>query len=288
MSRQERISRIETDGPLAMAHQCRLLSLPRSAHCRPEPQPSALDLAIMRRIDALHMRHPAYGPRKISGILRLKGIAAGRRKVRRLMRGMGIAPSKPKPWTSVKAPDHKVFPCRLQDVEVTEPNQAWCSDITHIPMSGGFMFLVAVMDWATRFVLAWRLSSSMAVEFCLDALHDALPGDVAPGIFNTDQGSQFTSDAFTDAVLASGVLMSMDGRGRCLDNVFIERLWGSLKREAVHRHELTNGLKAHQVMGDWFEHYNGERPHESLGGLTPRMAYEGIPMPPLKTADEII
>ena len=163
----------------------------------------------------------------------------------------------------------------LQGLTIHGPNQVWCSDITHIPMRGGFLHLVAVMDWATRFVPSWRLSNGMDTGFRLDALADALRGGAAPGIFNTDQGVQFTSAAFTGAVKACGAKVSMDGKGRWVDNVFVERLRRSLKCGAVHPHELTNGIEAHRVIADWMAHHNDRRPHPSLGGRTPRMAYEG-------------
>lgn len=275
MSRKERLSRIEANGPLSIARQCRLLGLPRSAHYRPAPSVPERDLALMRRIDEKHLAHPVCGARQMRRALALDGEHVGLRRVRRLMRIMGAAAVAPKPRTSVAAPNHKVFPYLLRDVDVTAPNHVWCADITCVPIQGGFMYLVAVMDWATRFVLSWRLSNCMEAGFCVDALHDALSGGAAPGILNTDQGSQFTSLAFTSAVQASGARVSMDGRGRWLDNRFIERLWRSLKCEAVHLHDLRSGADALRVIGDWFRHYNRARPHSALGGITPSMAYEG-------------
>ena len=289
MSRSERVALLDRDDPLSLSRQCRLLDVSRMAAYRPvERAVSRDDLDLMRRMDVLHAESPAMGARQFIRQLRLQGIAAGRNRVRRLMRIMGIRHVAPPPKTSVAAPGHKVHPYLLGGLDITEPNHAWCSDITYIPVRGGFLYLVAVMDWATRFVLSWRLSNSMGVGFCLDALHDALSGGATPRIFNTDQGSQFTSNAFTGAVLASGARMSMDGRGRCLDNAVIERLWGSLKREAVHLRELTDGLEAMRVIGLWMTRYNDRRGHSALAGLTPRMAYEGIPMPPLKAAHETV
>ena len=230
----------------------------------------------MRRMDEIHLGRPFHGSRQMVRQLRREGFCAGRRKVRRLMRMMGLIAVAPKPATSVKAPSHKVFPYLLRGLEITEPNQVWCTDITYIPTRHGFLYLVAVMDWATRFVLSWRLSNSMDVGFCLDALADALRGGAAPGIFNTDQGVQFTSAAFTEAVQACGAQVSMDGKGRWVDNVMVERLWRSLKCEAVHLHELADGLEAHRVIGSWMAFYNDCRPHSSLEDRTPRMAYEGV------------
>ena len=245
MSRSEQLAMLDRDDQLSSAHQCLLLGVSRMAAYRStEKAVSEADLYLMRRMDAMHMESPAMGARQFVAQLRLDGIAAGCNRVRCLMRVMGIQHVAPPPKTSVAAPNHKVYPYLLHGLAVTEPYHVWCADITYISVRGGFMYLVAVMDWATRFVLSWRLSNSMGVGFCLDALDDALSGRVAPGILNTDQGSQFTSRAFTDAVLASGARVSMDGRGRCSDNVFIERLWGLLKREAVRLRELEDGLKA--------------------------------------------
>ena len=216
---------VSRDCPMSIAKQCRLAGVSRTAAYRPTAKrTSSADLALMRRIDELHTAHPFHGARQIMAALRLENKRTGRNRVRRLMRIMRLSAVAPKPQTSVKAPSHKVFPYLLGDGAVTEPDQAWCADITCIPVRKGFMHLVAVMDWATRFVLSWRLSNSMSVGFCLDALHDALAGGSAPGAFNTDQGSQFTSAAFTAAVMASGARVSTDGRGRWIDNRFIERL----------------------------------------------------------------
>ena len=276
---------VSRDLPMSIAKQCRLAGVSRMTAYRPAAKrTSDADLALMRRIDELHTAHPFYGARQITASLRLAGERTGRNRVRRLMRIMGVSAVAPKPRTSAGAPHPRVFPYLLRDVAVTEPDQAWCADITYIPMRRGFMYLVAVMDWATRFVLSWRLSNSMDAGFCLDALHDALSGGRTPGVFNTDQGSQFTSAAFTGAVQASGAQVSMDGRGRWIDNRLIERLWRSLKCEAVHLHALADGLEAHRVIGSWMAFYNDVRPHSSLGGVAPRMAYEGGAMPLSKAA----
>ena len=187
MSRAERLALVNKGDPMPVAHQCRLLGLSRRAAYRPASRMSGADLSLMRRIDELHTEKPSRGARQIIAKLRLDGIATGRKRVRRLMCVMGIRAWEPKPMTSAPAPGHKVFPCLLGGLDITEPNHVWCSDITYIPVRGGFLHLVAVMDWATRFVLSWRLSNSMGVGFCLDALHDALSGGATPRIFNTDQ-----------------------------------------------------------------------------------------------------
>ena len=245
MSRNERVALLDRSDPLSVAHQCRLLGVSRMAAYRPiERTVSEVDLDLMHRMDPMHMESPAMGARQFVAQLRLDGIAAGRNRVRRLMRVMGIRHVAPPPKTSVAAPHHKVYPYLLSELVATEPDQVWRSDITYIPVRGGFLYLVAVMDWVTRYVLSWRLSNSMGVGFCLDALHDALRGGATPAILSTDQGLQFISRAFTEAVLASGV----------------------------------------RVIGRWMTRYKDRRTHSALGGLTPRMAYEGIPMPPLKAA----
>ena len=284
MSHAERRRLIERGGDMSIAHQCRILGISRrSAYAAPRPAPQK-DLDLMRLIDELHTEDPTRGSRRMVGALSNDGIRVGRNRVVRLMRLMAIMAVAPKPLTSVKAKGHKVYPYRLRGLSITEANHVWCADITYIPMRGGFMYLVAVMDWATRFVLAWRLSNCMGVAFCLDALDEALCGGVAPRIFNTDQGSQFTSEAFTGAVLAGGAEMSMDGRGRWRDNVVIERFWRSLKQEAVYLHELRNGIEAHQAISDWIERHNRRRPHSALGYATPAMRYEGSAWPTRRAA----
>ena len=189
------------------------------------------------------------------------------------MRLLGLEAIYRKPRTSVANPEHRVYPYLLRGLTIERPNQVWCADITYIPVQGGFLYLVAIMDWASRRVLAWRLSNTMDTEFCLAALAEALEGYGIPEIFNTDQGSQFTSIAFTGLLETTGIRCSMDGRGRCLDNVFIERLWRSLKYEAVYLHDLEDGFKAQRVIGEWMEFYNEQRPHSALAGRTPAEAY---------------
>ena len=263
---------IERDGPLSLSRQCALLAVSRSSrYYRPKGE-SAENLALMRRMDELHMAYPFYGSRQLMRHLRREGATAGRHRIRRLMRLMGVEATYRRPRTSVASPEHRVFPYLLRGLTISRADHVWCADITYVPVTQGFFYLVAVMDWATRHVLAWRLSNTMDASFCVQALDDAL-GWRAPEILNTDQGSQFTSEAFADRVLDAGVAFSMDGRGRFLDNIFIERLWRSLKYEAVYLHELRDGLDAARIIGSWFDFYNEVRPHSSLGGRTPGEAY---------------
>ena len=216
---------------------------------------SAEDLALMRRMDGLHMAYPFYGSRQLMRHLRREGVAAGRHRIRRLMRLMGMEAIYRRPRTSVASPEHRVFPYLLRGLTISRADHVWCADITYVPVTQGFFYLVAVMDWATRHVLAWRLSNTMDASFCVQALDDAL-GWRASEILNTDQGSQFTSEAFADRVLGAGVRFSMDGRGRFLDNIFIERLWRSLKYEAVYLYELRDGPDAQRIIGSWIDFYN--------------------------------
>ena len=231
------------------------------------------NLALMRRIDELFMKYPFYGSRQMVRQLRREGVAVGRHRVRRLMRLMGLEAIYQAPRTSDPHPAHRVYPYLLGGMAIDRPNRVWCADITYIPVQRGFLYLVAIMDWATRHVLAWRLSNTMDASFCVEALAEALDRYGSPDIFNTDQGSQFTSVGFTGVLNDAGIAISMDGRGRCMDNIFIERLWRSLKYEAIYLHELTDGFKAERVIAEWIGFYNTERPHSSLGGDTPAEAY---------------
>jgi putative transposase len=205
--------------------------------------------------------------------LRREGYTAGRKRIRRLMAKMGLAPIYQRPRTSVPHPEHRVWPYLLRDLTIDRPNQVWWADLTYIPMRRGFLYLVAIMDWATRKVLAWRVSNTMDVEFCLDALEEALVRYARPEIFNTDQGSQFTSPRFTGPLRDAGIRISMDGRGRWLDNVFIERLWRSLKYECVYLHTFETGSELRTGLSRWIGYYNAQRPHSALAGCTPDEAY---------------
>ena len=257
---------------MSLWRQSELLGLSRSSLYYTPRGASAEELALMRRLDELYLEHPFYGSRQMVRHLRREGTAVGRDRVRRLMRVMGLEALYCKPRTSVAHPQHRVYPYLLRGVKVERPDHVWCADLTYIPVSQGYLYLVAVMDWASRFVLSWRLSNTMDSRMCIEALEAAL-GYGTPEIFNTDQGAQFTSVAFTERVLSAGAKCSMDGRGRCLDNVFIERLWRSLKYEAVYLHELCDGFEAERVIASWMRFYTEERPHSALGGRTPSEAY---------------
>jgi putative transposase len=260
MSRGERKAMIAPDRPgLSLSRQCRLVSISRSSFYYAPRGESPENLALMRRIDELFLRCPFYGSRQMVRQLRREGIPAGRHRVRRLMRLMGLEAICQAPRTSTPHPAHRVYPYLLRDVVVARPDHVWCADITYIPVRRGFLYLVAIMDWATRHVLAWRLSNTMDARFCIEALQQAMSRYGKPAIFNTDQGSQFTSIDFTGMLKDAKIMISMDGRGRCLDNVFIERLWRSLKYEAVYLHELTDGFVAERVIGEWIAFYNTER-----------------------------
>jgi putative transposase len=274
MSRGERKAMITREHPdLSLSRQCEVLSISRSSFYYAVKGESPATLALMRRIDELFMKYPFYGSRQMVRQLRREGVRIGRHRVRRLMRLMGLAAIYQAPRTSDPHPAHRIYPYLLKGMVIDRPNRVWCADITYIPVQRGFLYLVAVMDWATRHVLAWRLSNTMDARFCVEALEEALARYGKPEIFNTDQGSQFTSADFTNVLKDAGVAISMDGRGRCMDNIFIERLWRSLKYEAVYLHELTDGFKAEQVIRDWIDFYNTERPHSALGDRTPAEAY---------------
>ena len=234
MNRPERLALVDHDDPtLAVVAQCRLLKVARSTlYYQPVPV-SADDLAVMRRMDELYLACPFYGSRRMSAVLRREGWAVNRKRVRRLMRLMGLWAIYQKPNTSRQHPEHKVYPYLLRGLTIDRPNQVWCADITYIPMAKGFVYLVAVMDWFSRRVLAWRVSITMETDFCVEALRDAMERFGQPDIFNTDQGAQFTSADFIGELAGRKVRISMDGRGRYLDNIFIERLWRSLKYEEV-------------------------------------------------------
>jgi putative transposase len=265
---------IEPDHPvLSVVRQCDLVSISRSGfYYRPAGE-TPFNLEVMRLIDAQFLETPWYGSRQMARYLRRAGYEVGRKRVRRLMALMGLAPIYQRPRTTVPHPEHRIYPYLLRDLTIDRPNQVWCADISYIPMRRGFLYLVAIMDWFTRKVLAWRLSNTMDVEFCIEALEGALARFGRPEIFNTDQGSQFTSPRFTGILQAAGIRVSMDGRGRWLDNVFIERLWRSLKYECVYLHAFETGSDLRNGLSCWINYYNGERPHSALGGITPNEMY---------------
>ena len=242
-------------------------------HYRPAAV-SADDLAVMRRMDELYLATPFYGSRRMTAVLRRDGLAVNRKRVRRLMRVMGLEAIYQQPNTSRGHPAHKVYPYLLRGLAIARPNQVWCADITYIPMARGFVYLVAVMDWFSRRVLAWRLSIGMETEFCIAALTEAMTRHGRPEIFNTDQGVQFTSAAFVAELQTSGVRVSMDGKGRFLDNIFIERLWRSLKYEEVFIKAYATVAAARGGIGSWLSFYNDERPHQALGYRRPREIFD--------------
>ncbi len=229
----------------------------------------------MKIIDEEYTNHPFYGSRKMRDVLRRRGYRVNRKRIQRLMRKMGIQSIAPQPGTSTPHPEHKVYPYLLRNVYVLCPDQVWSSDITYIPLSGRFAYLVAVMDWFSRYVLSWEVSITMDKEFCLSALESALRRFGQPDIFNTDQGAQFTSKAYTDILKDNEVLISMDGRGRALDNVFIERLWRSVKYEEIYPKEYGSCVELIEGLREYFEFYNTSRPHASLRGKTPVEVYSG-------------
>jgi putative transposase len=274
MSTPDRRAMVERPGKdLSVRRPCTLLNLARSGVYRPKPVPAADDLAVMRRIDELHLELPFYGSRRMMFELNQEGRGVNRKRVRRLMRVMGIEALVPRPGTSKAAPGHRIYPYLLRGLAITEPNHVWASDITYIPMAHGFLYLVAIIDWASRAVLAWRLSNTIDSGFCVEALEEALARHGKPRIFNTDQGAQFTSAAFTGKLEAAGVAISMDGRGRFMDNIFIERLWRSIKYEEVHLKAYADGREARAGIGSWMTFYNFRRPHQAMNNQMPMAAW---------------
>jgi putative transposase len=259
---------------VSVTRQCQLLEISRStAYYRPKPV-SEHDLILMRRLDELHLKCPSAGSRMLRDMLRLKGYRINRKKVQRLMCQMGLFALYPgKRKTSLPFKDHKVYPYLLRDLTIERPNQVWCADITYIPLSKGFGYLVAIMDWHSRKVLSWRLSNTLDHLFCVDALDEAISTYGQPEIFNTDQGVQFTSEAFTTVLQRHAIRISMDGKGRWMDNRFIERLWRSLKYEDVYLNLYETMREAEQGIGRYLTFYNKERPHQGLNGVTPDMVY---------------
>ena len=258
----------------SIREQCDLLNLSRGSYYY-EPCPETDEnLALMRQLDELHLQHPVYGSRRLTALLCRAGQPVNRKRVVRLLRVMGLEALYPRRSLSRPGEGHVLYPYLLKDLTVTGPDQVWCSDITYVPMAYGFMYLVAVMDWWSRYVLAWALSNTLDADFCIRAWEQALArGRRAPLISNTDQGAQFTSPGYLDAVESAGVEVSMDGRGRWLDNRFIERLWWSTKYEDIYRQDYGDGLAAGRGLEQWFTHYNTHRPHQSLAYATPAQWY---------------
>jgi len=263
---------------ISIERRCQVLSVPRSSYYRGlAPGLRFGDLEVMRRIDELYLEHPWMGSRTLSTMLTTSEQPIGRDRVRRLMLTMGIVSLAPKPGTSKRQPRHPVYPYLLRGLTIDRPNQVWSTDITYVPMQKGFMYLIAIMDWATRKVLSWRLSNTLDTRFCVEALKEALFKYGAPEIFNTDQGCQFTSEAFTSVLKTWDVKISMDGKGRFKDNIFIERLWRPLKHERIYLRMYETGTELAKDMAIWFPWYNERRPHTSLDKRTPNEAYsEGL------------
>ena len=275
MSVERRRQIIEPGHPeLSVVRQCELVSISRSGFYYQPSGETPLNLMLMRLIDRQFLETPWYGSRQMARHLRREGYTVSRKRIRRLMARMGLEPIYQRPRTTVPHPEHQVYPYLLRELVIDRPNQVWCTDITYIPMRRGFLYLVAVMDWSTRKVLSWRVSNTMDVEFCIEALEEALARFGAPEIFNSDQGSQFTSPRFTGVLRGAGVRISMDGRGRWMDNVFIERLWRSLKYECVYLHAFETGSALRAGLTEWIGYYNARRPHSTLDGRTPDEAYE--------------
>ena len=273
---------IDRTHELPVARQCGILQLARStAYYQPQPI-STEDLELMRRIDELHLEMPYAGARMLSRLLKREGKSIGRKRVKTLMQRMGIQALYRKPNTSKPHPEHKVYPDLLRNMEISRPNHVWAADITYIPMKRGFVYLFAVLDWASRRVLAWRLSNTLTTDFCLEAVQEAIERYGKPKIFNTDQGSQFTSQEFTGLLKEHDIRISMDGKGCWRDNVFVERLWRSVKYEEVYLHAYDTVSAAKTGLQRYFTRYNQERPHSSLDGKTPdEFYYENLPVLPL-------
>ena len=264
---------IDPEHDLPIKQQAEVLSISRSTVYYELRPISDEDLWLMRRLDELHLNYPFAGSRMLRGLLWQQGLEVGRRHIKTLMRRMGIEAIYRKPNTSKPAPGHRIYPYLLRDLAVTRPNQVWAMDITYIPMARGFIYLAAVVDWFSRRVLAWKLSITMDVSFCIEAVEEALSKNETPEIFNTDQGSQFTSEAFTGRLKEEGIRISMDGKGRWRDNVFVERVWKSIKYEEVYLHAYETVQEARTSIGKYLEFYNSIRPHSSLDGFTPDQVY---------------
>ena len=266
---------VQAKSELSVRRRCELLRVARSGLYY-EPVPDVPEEhALMRCIDELHLKWPFYGSRKLAIELRALGHDVNRKRVQRLMRLMGIESVAPKPNTSKPSREHVRYPYLLRDLVISKPNQVWAADITYIPLARGFAYLVAIIDWHSRRVLSWRLSNTFDSRFCVEALHEALKLFGKPGIFNTDQGSQFTAAAFTDVLREHDVSISMDGKGRCIDNIFVERLWRSLKYEEVYLHAYRDLVEARAGIERYMRFFNTERAHQALGYQTPDAIYRG-------------
>lgn len=275
MSRTRRLKLVDPDhSRLSIVKQCTLLGVSRSCYYFQGKGESDENLRLMRVIDETFLEYPWYGSRKMTLHLQRIGYRVNRKRVQRLMRKIGIVAIVPRPGTSRAHPRHKVYPYLLRGLEISRPNQVWCTDITYIPIAKGFMYLVAVMDWHSRKILSWRVSNTLDVDFCIQSLQEAISVYGPPEIFNTDQGCQFTSEQFTGVLKKHGVKISMDGKGRWMDNVFIERFWRSLKYECVYINEFDSGSALKKGLRKWIDYYNQVRPHASLNGATPEETYQ--------------
>lgn len=272
------------DRKLSVSKQCKILRINRSTVYYKKLPIKSMDLEQMKLIDEQYLKTPAWGSRSMRNHLRRKGYKINRKRVQRLMRLMGLEAIYPKPKTSRPHPAHTVYPYLLRNLKIDRPNQVWAADITYIPMCRGFMYLVAIMDWYSRKVLSFRLSNTLDADFCVEALQEALQRYERPDIFNTDQGAQFTSEAFTDLLIDNRVKISMDGRGRAQDNIFIERLWWSLKHQYLYLWSFDNGTQLREGIQQWFEMYNKERSHQALDDMTPDEVYYNLPHPFAKVA----
>ncbi len=270
---------IQQDHKLPKTRRCELLSIPRSSsYYQPKPMPGA-DLALMKLIDRIHMNKPFLGSRRIVDALEERGQREDRKRVRRLMRLMGIQAIHPGPKTSKPHPQHKIYPYLLRSLDINRANQVWASDVTYIPMESGFVYLTVILDWYSRKVLSWRISNSLDASFCVDALEEAIFRFGAPEIFNTDQGCQYTSDDFTGVLKAHHIDISMDGKGAWRDNVFVERLWRSVKYEEVYLNAYESLPEARQSLEKYFRYYNQSRKHQTLKATPDQVYYESIRLP---------
>ena len=276
MSLAQRRKMVHREHPsLSMTRQCALLGVSRSGLYYRSRGTSEEDLALMEAMDRQYLETPFFGARRMRVWLELGGMVVGRKRVQRLMRTMGLRAIYRGPGTSRPAPEHRVYPYLLRNVQITQPNQVWAADITYLPMARGFLYLVAIMDWRSRYVVSWRLSNTLEADFCIEALQEAL-GQGQPKVFNTDQGSQFTSRGFIDVLREHGVKISMDGKGRYRDNIFVERLWRTVKYEEVYLKAYTSASEARRELGAYFRFYNNQRPHQALGYRTPAEVFHQV------------
>ncbi len=279
MSKLERKTRIKSTHLLPITEQCKLLSISRSSAYYQPQTPSDEELSLMKQLDELHLRYPFYGARRLrDAMLDEHGIIVNRKRVQRLMALMGIQAIYSGRNTSKPNKAHRIYPYLLRDIEINRSNQVWCTDITYLPMAHGFAYLVAIMDWHSRKVLSWRISNVMDTDFCIEALEEAINRYGVPEIFNTDQGSQFTSSAFTDILKQNNIRISMDGKGRWIDNVFIERLWRSVKYEEVYLHAYESLIEARSGLHKYFQFYNAKRKHQTLKAKPDEIYYANLPL----------